>query len=188
MKRCKALCILLVILGPALSGQSKPSGAQPNPRTPSGVHKAIARQFNFGGVVLSFGTDRQDVFDSLGKAGIRTVRDERPDQWIAYSAETEAVIGILRFDHGKLSSAIKSWYVGDDAKAALSSFYDACHSAETAEARPDRRTFLSLQDDQPDSHLKSIVLSYEYHSVTLEFGVTRGGYMIEVKEQISPSY
>jgi hypothetical protein len=188
MKRCEALCLLLLILGPALSGQSRPSGAQPNTRTPAGVHGATTRQFNFGGVVLSFGTDRQDVFDSLGKVGVRTVRDERPDQWIAYSAETEAVIGILRFEHGKLSSAIKSWYVGEDAKAALSSFYDACHSAEMAEVHPDRRTFLNVQDDQPDSHMKSIVLSYEYHSVTLEFGVARGTYMIEVKEQISPSY
>ncbi len=188
MKRYEALCSLLLIFGATLSAQSKPSAAPPNARTPSGVHGAVTRQFNFGGVVLSFGTDRQDVFDILGKAGVRTVRDERPDQWIAYSAETEAVIGILRFDHGKLSSAVKSWYVGDDAKTALSSFYDACHSAEAAELHPDRRTFVNVQDDQPDSHMKSIVLSYEYHSVTLEFGVTRGTYMIEVKEQISPSY
>ncbi len=186
MKSCATLCLLL-IFGLTPWAQSTPSAAQSNTRTPSGVHGATTRPFNFGGVVLSFGTDRQDVFEALGKAGIRTVRDEKPDQWIAYSAETEAVIGILRFDHGKLSSAVKSWYVGDDAKIALSRFYDACRSAENGELHPDRRTFVNAQDDEPDSHLKSIVLSYEHHSVTLEFGVNQGAYMIEVKEQISPS-
>ncbi len=149
---------------------------------------AILREFNFGGINLSFGTERQEVFDLLEKQGIRTIRDDRPDYWIAYSAEEKAVIGIMHFEHGKLAAVDKSWYVGDDAKSALSTFYDACHSAETAEVHPDKRMFLTLSNDEPETHLKSIVLTYEYHSVTLEFGVSRGAYMIEVKEHISSWY
>jgi hypothetical protein len=181
-------CLLAFALGQGLAAQSTPPSPKQNTRTPSAVTSAVSRQFYFGGVRLSFGTERQEIFDVLEKQSIRTVRDDRPDYWIAYTGEGKTVIGILHFDRGKLVSVMKSWYLGDDAKTALSTFYDACHSAEAADPHPDKRFFLTLANDQPEEHLKSIVLDYAYHSVTLEFGVSHALEYFEVKEDISSWY
>jgi hypothetical protein len=188
MRRSQVICAIILAFGQSVLGESHPTMSKPASKSVATPPDSRPREFGFGGAMLTFGTAKQDVLDTLQKEGLRTLHDEKLDQWIAYSAETDAAVGTLRFEQGKLISVTKFWYFGADARVALSRFYDACSSAEVAEVHPDNRFFVKAAQEEPTSHLKSINLSYEHHTVSLQFGDRDGIYSIEVTEHISSWY